>query len=247
MDKFRNYLNLQTEDFDKYVYRIISLDRLIQIFSEKVNVLVSPELWDDPFENFIMKSNVRFDDGTIANIGFCDDYYGQCWSLHQASDAMWRIYSGDKKSVRVRTTIRKLAESLSSTLGEWKNVQAYIGKVEYLPNKKLIDFANTVFSGMPQPTSFAKTLLVKRPAFSHEKEVRLIYMDKDKKQGSKLFSYSIDPHELIDQIVIDPRLTKQEAQEAKNKIIESTRFKGTIKRSLLYAPPEAMVFKFGQF
>jgi hypothetical protein len=245
MTEFKNYLNLKPEDLDKYIYRIISLDRLDQLFKEKINVLVSPELWDDPFENFIMKSNIRFDDGTIADIEFCDDYYGQCWSLHKASDAMWRIYSHDKKSVRIRTTIRKLAESLSYTLSEWKNVQSYIGKVQYLPNKKLMDFANTVFSGIPQPTSFAKTLLVKRPAFKHENEVRLIYMDKDKKRDSNLYRYTIDPHDLIDQIMIDPRLTKDEADKVKDQIIKSTKFTGSIKRSLLYAPPEGMVFKFG--
>lgn len=245
MTRFVNYLNLNDDELDQYIYRIISLERLNQLFNEKVNVLVSPELWDDPFENFIMKSNVRFDDGTIADIEFSDDYYGQCWTLHKASDAMWRIYSNDKKSVRIRTTVRKLAESLSTTLGKWKNVQSYIGKVEYLPNKKLMAFANNVFTGLPQPTSFAKTLLVKRPAFSHEKEVRLIYMDKDKKSDSKLFSYSINPNELIDQIMIDPRLTKNEANELKKQIISSTNFKGTIKRSLLYAPPEGMVFNFG--
>lgn len=245
MNDFANYLNLEPEDLDKYVYRIISLERLNQLFNERINVLVHPELWDDPFENFIMKSNIRFDDGTIADIEFSDDYYGQCWSLHKASDAMWRIYSHDKKSVRIRTTIRKLAESLSSTLGDWKNVQSYIGRVQYLPNKKLMNFANTVFSGIPQPTSFAKTLLVKRPAFSHENEVRLIYMDREKKRDSKLFGYAINPHELVDQIMIDPRLTKEEAEDLKQEIIESTKFEGAIKRSLLYAPPEGMVFSFG--
>lgn len=245
MANFKNYLNLKSEDLDKYVYRIISLERLNQLFNERVNVLVHPELWDDPFENFIMKSNVRFDDGAIADIEFSDDFYGQCWSLHKASDAMWRIYSHDKKSVRIRTTIRKLAESLGSTLGEWKNLQSYIGKVQYLPNKKLMKFANTVFSGIPKPTSFAETLLVKRPAFSHENEVRLIYMDRGKERDSKLFSYAIDPNELIDQIMIDPRLTKDEANEVRHQIIDSTKFEGPVKRSLLYAPPESMVFKFG--
>ncbi len=156
-----------------------------------------------------------------------------------------RIYSHDKKSVRIRTTVRKLAESLGATLGDLKNIQCYIGKVEYLPNKRLMNFANTVFSGIPQPRGFAKTLLVKRPAFSHEKEIRLIYRDAYKKRDSKLFSYSIEPHDLFDQIMIDPRLTKDEACAVKSKIIASTKFTGSIKRSLLYAPPEDMVFKIG--
>lgn len=245
MSNFSNYINLSPKEHDQYIYRIISLERLNQLFNDRVNVLVSPELWDDPFENFIMKSNVRFNDGIIADIGFSDDYYGQCWTLHKASDAMWRIYSHDQKGVRIRTTVRKLAESLSMTLGKRKNVQSYIGKVKYLPNKRLMEFANTVYKCLPHHMSFAETLLVKRPAFSHEKEVRLIYTDKGEQRDSKLFSYPINPHELIDQIMIDPRLTKDEANQVKKQIVASTTYKGTIKRSLLYATPEGMVFKLG--
>lgn len=245
MADFKNFLNLGPHEVDQYIYRIISLKRLYQLFETKKNVLVSPELWDDPFENFIMKSKVRFNDGTIADIDFCNDYYGQCWTLLDASDAMWRIYSNDKKSVRIRTTIRNLAESLHQNLGDLKNVQCYIGKVEYLPNRQLMRFADTIFSGIPQSTSFAKTLLVKRPAFRHEKEVRLIYMDKDKSLQDKLFRYPIDPHSLIDQIMIDPRLTQAEADNLKSQIKSKTNFPGPIKRSLLYAPPKDMIFNIG--
>lgn len=242
---FRNYLNLTEAELDQPIYRIISVQRLEELFSTGFNVLVNPGKWDDPFENFILKSKIRFDTGEIGEIGFCDDYYGQCWTLHKASDAMWRIYSPDNNGVRIRTTIRKLAGSLSANLDVWKNSQCFIGKVQYLPNKKLIAFANTALTGMPSPSNFAKTLLVKRPAFSHEKEVRLIYFDKDKTESNGLFSYSIDAHNLIDQIMIDPRLTKSEADILKGTIVKSTGFKGKIKRSLLYAPPENMVFKFG--
>ena len=242
---FHNYLNLSESELDKPVYRIISIDRLEQLFNTKTNVLVSPEKWDDPFENFILKSKIKLDNGEVGNIGFCNDYYAQCWTTHKASDAMWRIYSQDSKGVRIRTTVRKLAESLSVGLKEWKNTQCFIGKVKYLPNKKLLEFANTILTGLPKPTQFAQTLLVKRPAFIHEKEIRLIYFDKDSTVKSDIFSYKIDPHSLIDQIMIDPRMTKDEALSTKAKIQKETSYKGTIKRSLLYAPPENMVFNFG--
>ena len=86
---------------------------------------------------------------------------------------------------------------------------------------------------------FATTLLVKRPAFRHEREVRLIFTpahEKDK-ASSDLFSYPIDPNELINQIMIDPRKTKQDANALKREIKSKTGFAGQIKRSLLYAPP----------
>ena len=245
MNVFKNYLNLNDSELDKPIYRIIPIKRLEQLFSCNSNVLVSPEKWDDPFENFILKSKIMFDDGELGEIGFRNDYYAQCWSLHSASDAMWRIYSPDSRSVRIRTTIRKLAESLSVNLKEWKNTQCFIGKVDYLPNKKLLDFANTVLTGMPTPPDFAKTFLVKRPAFEHEKEVRLIFFDKNNVVNADIYKYDVDPHLLIDQIMTDPRLTKNESLVSKLEIKKTTGYTGPIKRSLLYSLPEDMVFKFG--
>jgi hypothetical protein len=232
---------------EQYVYRIISVDRLIELFSNKQNVLVSPKKWEDPFENFILKSKARLPDGEIVDFGFGDDFYGQCWTRHKASDAMWRIYSPSSNGVRIRTTIPKLAHSLASALQPWQNVQCFIGKVKYLNNAKMMEFANTVFKGKinPQAYELAKTLLIKRPAFRHENEVRLLYFEKANGISGSIYKYDIDPHSLIDQIMIDPRLDYSAFQNVKADIKSKTNFKGRILRSLLYAPPKNMVFPFG--
>jgi len=203
-----NYIDLDLEIKDQYIYRIISLDRLYELFSIKQNVLVSPKKWEDPFENFIMNSKARLPDGEIVSLGFRNNFYGQCWTRHKASDAMWRIYSPESNGVRIRTTVPKLAASLATTLGEWKNVQCFIGKVKYLNNSKLMAFANNVFKRHINPPAhiLAKTLLVKRPAFRHENEVRLLYFEKENGKTGVIYKYDIDPLSLIDQIMIDPRV-----------------------------------------
>lgn len=242
-----NYINLDLNIKDQYIYRIISLDRFYDLFKTEKNVLVSPKKWDDPFENFILNSKAKLPGGEIVSFGFRDDFYGQCWTRHKASDAMWRIYSPDSNGVRIRTSIPKLADSLANNLGDWKNVQCFIGKVQYLNNTKLMSFANTVFSGQinPTPPSLAKTLLVKRPAFRHENEVRLLYFERENGIYKDIYKYDIDPHLLIDQIMVDPRVEHSDFIKIKDKIKKSTGFKGRILRSKLYAPPEDMVFPFG--
>jgi hypothetical protein len=97
-----NYLNLKTADLDKPVYRIVTFERFRQLFQEKQNTLVSPVLWDDPFENFILRCPVQLVTGELASVDFHDQYFGQCWTLKSASDAMWRIYSQDKRGIRMR-------------------------------------------------------------------------------------------------------------------------------------------------
>lgn len=243
MDK-NNYLNLKTLELDKPIYRIVTFERFQQLFEQKQNTLVSPVLWDDPFENFILRCPVQLVTGELASVDFHDRYYGQCWTLKSASDAMWRIYSQDKRGIRMRTTIRRLMQSLDNHCGDWGSVCAFIGKVQYLNEAKLTAFARQAWQQVA-PASFAKTLLVKRPAFSHESEVRLIYLEREPlSAGQKTYSYPVGPHSLIDQVMCDPRLSPTEYEDLSCRI-RGVGYDGKILRSLLYAPPPKFVLRFG--
>src|SRR5205085_12257493 len=88
-----NYFDLAVSARDRYTYRIIPTERLFELFANKKNVLVKTKKWDDPFENFILQARLMLPTGEHATIGFRNQFYGQCWTFHKASDAMWRIYS----------------------------------------------------------------------------------------------------------------------------------------------------------
>jgi hypothetical protein len=125
----RNFLNIDEKQKDKSIFRVISIKKLFELFENKENVLVKPTLWDDPFENFIMNSTGELEDGQMFSIGFRDHFFGQCWTKTRESDAMWRIYSPDKKAVRIATTPRKLLRSLYDTSDEYRDIHCYIGGV----------------------------------------------------------------------------------------------------------------------
>lgn len=200
-----------------------------------------------PFENFILKCPIQLPDGKHVAIGSRDQFYGQCWTLQSASDAMWRIYSPNSNAVRLRTTIRKLASSLWEHCGELAPNEAFIGRVRYLPHRELEKFAKGFLRSRAGTLSmglFATSLLVKRPAFKHEREVRLLYAPHDKSKAVEdLFSYTIDPNKLIDQIMIDPRMATDEANTLRQEIKLRTGFVGAVKRSLLYAPPPSWTIR----
>lgn len=246
-----NFINFKESDLDKYIYRIVPLSRLYELFDKTENVLVKPGMWEDPFENFILKSSVRFKSGRTYQFSHESGLYGQCWTLHKASDAMWRIYSSDKRSVRIRTTVRKLFNSLYDSQAEdseecigLRHEKCFIGKVKYLPSNKLKAFASDIFSEQAgtRTYSLASSLCAKRPAFEHEKEVRLIYFEHDiSKSNDGLFRYQFDAHKVIDQLMLDPRLDANEAEIVKKEIANKISFKGAIKRSLLYALPQDLV------
>jgi DUF2971 family protein len=239
------FLNPKGLSRDTFVYRIVPKNRFYELFDIQENVLVTPSMWDDPFENFVLKSLVLDSAGAQGKFGFHNDLYGQCWTLHKSSDAMWRIYSPHMDAIRIRTTIDKLANSLSVHLNNWAHVQCLIGQVRYLSEAKLKKFAELVFKNGIALESIGRTLLVKRKAFSHEREVRLMYLEKDTNvsHANGLYRYPIDPHAVIDQVMIDPRLSKLDAKALKKEIESKTGFQGEIKRSLLYAPPNGFVVK----
>ena len=122
----KNIINLRDEEVNKHVYRVMSLRRFYELFSNQENVLVRPSKWEDPFENFILNAQVRLSDGTIAKFGFRNDFYGQCWTKLTSSDALWRIYSPEKTGIRVRTTVENLFASLYGPLHEWAHASCPI-------------------------------------------------------------------------------------------------------------------------
>ena len=199
-------MNFSNKELDKRIYRIISLERLLELFVTRKNTLVKPKAWEDVFENFILKSPVKLRSGDVVEYNYHDRMYGQCWSLETASDAMWRIYFYDKKGLRIRTTNRKLAVGLKSAQTSLEDVRCRVGKVEYLSDRKLMEVANATFddSGIGVDEIF-RSLLVKRWAFRHESEVRALYQELDDNSiFSDLYQYEIDPHVFIDQIMVDP-------------------------------------------
>ncbi|MDZ3810609.1 DUF2971 domain-containing protein [Klebsiella pneumoniae] len=145
----------------------------------------------------------------------CNSWYGQCWTENEDTDAMWRIYSPEKRGVRVKTTIRKLFLTLYDTSDTNCSLKYFIGKVNYKDKEEIIEFMNsTTFSEFilgGQNTQFAEVLCTKRTAFSHENEIRLIVDDIGHKHGrGGLYKINITPEELFEEICLDPRLSSSD-------------------------------------
>lgn len=237
----KNFINFKKGELDKSIYRVFARERFIELFVTKKLTLVRPKLWDDPFENFIMNATGELHNGLKFQTTFREHFYGQCWTLKRESDAIWRIYSPDKDGVKVKTTIRKLFDALYSQSGKYKDISCFIGKVQYSITKKLLEQLSDpdiMRSNLTDTTGRgqASTLLLKRIAFSHEKEVRLIY-NSQKNIHSDIYKFDINPFELFDQIVFDPRMSYSNFKTDKN-LLKSWGYKKSIVKSILYKVPE---------
>ncbi|MGA3284503.1 MAG: DUF2971 domain-containing protein [Verrucomicrobiota bacterium] len=192
-------LNAETK-----LYRYISFRQFVDFVETKQVSLSRIKDWPDTWEVPLAKLPMQTDDGPIQfslwNIH--ESMFGQCWSLHKESDAMWRIYSQQNEGVVVETSVKKF-----DLLQDIK--YAALGPVIYYDDLKValsqIDRSRNgeyeIFTGA----------FLKRRAFEHEKEVRLVTMDDERcivkrpPDGALRFYVDLDPSKFIEGITVDPR------------------------------------------
>ena len=235
---YENYLNLDKSELEKPVYRIMSVNRLLQCLEERSLALVPPKRWDDPFENYLLSASVRLSStGEVGEMHeMREKVYGQCWTQHRETDAMWRIYSSDTNGAKVRTTPRKLLEALKHTNSRFGDVTCFIGKVQYKSQKDLVTSLKGIDLFNANGAGIAKSLLLKRREFSHEREVRLIYTE----GRGAIHAVPIDPSDMFDEIVFDPRMDPH-LYAAYKAAVSAKNFRGRVAQSVLYKPPQDLL------
>lgn len=187
------------------ITRIIPVGRFLEIIKTKTISMIKPKKWEDPFENLFLNGIFSIF-GENATLEFHDSVYAQCWSLHTESDAMWRIYSPNKDGIKITTTPNKLLKSLKASTKEYQDIKCFIGEVSYHEEDELRKIFDRIDIFSSDGTGIARSLLVKRNAFSHEKEVRLIYSADREESAKDFYEFNIKPELLFDLLTFDPRM-----------------------------------------
>lgn len=207
--KDRNLRNITVDDLDKSIYRIISVPHLKLMLENATLALAKTSSWEDVYENFFFKEKFFLHGDRIEMEHMAGHIFGQCWSTFRDSDAMWRIYSHEKESVRIKTTIRKLYDSVYTE--DSCMASTYIGAVNYKSQKKLgewLDSVNPVSSSDLTKVT-VESLFLKRYNFSHEEEIRVIYQPDEHHPDclQTLKIYPIDVPDFLEEITFDPRVS----------------------------------------
>ncbi|MDR2948741.1 MAG: DUF2971 domain-containing protein [Prevotella sp.] len=200
------------------------------------NALAKTSSWEDVYENFFFKEKFHTYGTPVTMEHLVDHIFGQCWSTFRDSDAMWRIYSHDKESVRIKTTIGKLYDSIYTE--DACMASTYVGFVEYKTSKALHEWLAKV---SPINTSditnvSVDSLFLKRNNFSHEKEVRVIYQpaqnQPDYNLGIKI--YPIDVIDFLEEITFDPQVSDTFMQNTMQMISRYSFPMSRVNKSSLY-------------
>jgi hypothetical protein len=214
------------------LYRILSFDRAVQIFEKGELYFAQPSTWPDPYEVSLVHPNSH-------------KLFGQCWCTRGVSDAMWRIYSPDHLGVRISTSTRKLRQALAPELTR-RGHKLRLENVGYLSPHELRSKVSTIRKELAAEFDVQRAmdaLFLKREAFDHESECRaVIYCpEATKVQARKGIKIQIDPHQLIDSVLLDPRAPDELASALAFYFKGKLKFTKRVQRSVLYKSPKPLV------
>lgn len=211
-------------------------EHVLSLFKNKENVLTKVDNRKDKYEAYQEKLSKEKNPEIT--------FLSQCWTTNFEKEAMWGIYAPDpdKRYLRIHSTPRKLRETLQSVHTSARtNGRCFVGKVRYKQEADLKEeLSKFKKHTTPSLKEIANFMLLKRNAFSHEKEVRLIYLSKEKLDAKdNLYRYPVNPHEMIDQIMADPNRDRKFWNHGKARIKDITGLsEDDIKRSKIYDEPD---------
>lgn len=242
-------------DPDAPVYRIFPQWSFEEALRLRQMVLVQPRVWEDPFEILLPMVMIEVQDMVPHRQVSLEQHllplYAQCWSATQESDTLLRAYSRVEKDplyrkntcpsyegVKVRSTPRKLVEALLAWTTWDKGNSSFVGAVQYHTREEILQsLANEIgllgLNAFTEPRIMAQASLRKRHEFSHESEVRLMYVETRKNTNEPLIRLPIDPNVLFEEISFDPRLETFERNE-REAVARSLGYKGPVVESILY-------------
>lgn len=244
-------------DPDQPIHRICSLWLFEEMLRLRQLVLVSPSKWEDPFEVLPERVQLIDERPTPVHTQFLErslkPAFVQSWSKKEESDTLIRAYSRvvldphsrrntcpRDEGVRVRSSARKLLNAMQGQecSGALAGVSFLLGSVNYASRdgiyQRLADLIcqfgpETVGRGIHR----AELLLIKRLAFSHEEEIRLICVDERPIPGNELLSVPCVLDEVLEEVTFDPRLSSFEREEREQRA-RQLGYSGQFGRSLLY-------------
>lgn len=186
------------------IYRYVDLNTMLALIEEGNWAFRKIKTFEDPWEGPLRYLQLSNKDIQKSIDEVLDHIYVSCWSLssQKDSDALWRIYSPDKKGICIESTIGKLKMLLENNNS--MRAASMIAPVIYEDHR---NFVLNHYFGRHYFDDYGNFDLAfnKRPAFSHENEIRLIIITEENFQDDIYLLNNVVYSQLIQKIWIDPR------------------------------------------
>jgi len=213
---------------DTPIFRYMPVERYYNLIEDGYISLTHISHWEDPYEGFVYRGGMNgadIEDMQDRIYNLYKTVYGQSWMIeHEESDVLWRAMADGKRGdlVRIRTTVRKLAEGLlqkARPLASGSKRSMRIARIEYKDEtefEKMLTTENLdgLLNGDGTEGQL-KFLFFKRKAFEAEHEVRVVVLaDRDQIDRSKcnrgdLLKFEVSPVVLVEEVLADPCMDRR--------------------------------------
>ncbi len=238
---------LGERDKNRFIYKYMDLEAAIVSLSTDTIRFVEPLQWEDRYE-------ARFYNASYANVcnaaGNTPPLLANCFSHEPMNEAAWKIYSHAKAGLGARCVKLKINKKAFRDMIVRMNAdyRLYEGVVNYVegyhidnlhrrqyPNGRPNDLYDKVFSNFDL-SSYLSLLLIKRPAFRHEQELRYFMIPKAPMLRGDIGSVNLQINwkELLTGISVDENCTDTEL-EILNRILCSKGISISPKREFIYS------------
>lgn len=228
------------------LYKYIPFKFVVSLLESNSLFLNSIMQWEDSYENFLLKQNFMTTKKNPVGeniIKKCfSGFYGQSWTDIKSSDAMWRIYSCTPKSISHTWDLGNVAIRVESSTEQLKSLSTpstwgvEMRKIRYVSNVEIKECLDDlpVINRHNMTKYILESLFMKRVEFQHESEVRLFVHVPSTEKIHNSITIPVIPNDIISEFVVDPRLTDEQYNMIKMKLIECGAKENTIRKSKLY-------------
>lgn len=207
------FVNITQDEFLKHriLYKHLPLENALRTLKDKSLWFANPATWKDPFEKRFLEAKYMMKDSEVK-FRWKGRVFCTCLTQTITSEAFWNTYSRNEIGIELRLYRKALLEELARYEDIYK---IFIGKVEYLKTDEIkrglrsIPFNPPVRKGENLNTDdfAARLFLLKRTAFSYEDEIRIIIVKENTTKETGInFSYNCENTNLIQRIIVDPRV-----------------------------------------
>jgi hypothetical protein len=203
-------------DSDEPLWRYFTPERLLETFRTSELHFASARQFEDRFEGAVAVQPHDWPvDPRYGDLEDSERAFEQlrrltkisCW--HRAdyeSDAMWKLYAGQRKGLAIRTSVQRLGAALHPfrLAAHFGEEEPYWGKVRY------VDLRNVRLRA-----SMESRFFYKHRAFEWEREFRVAISLRMAEENAvevpeEGIRVRIDPHVLVEELYLGPSLTSDE-------------------------------------
>lgn len=195
---------------DQYLYHMLQWPHAKEILESGRFRLSRVDSWEDWYEKR-WRTRIFGESGTSSVV----QAYGLCWTTRRFDEPFWRLaaFRRNHPIVRIRCSVRALVNALG-TLNEDSVGRIFLGKVRYRRENDVKALASRSRIESSGGLEVAGNLLLhKRRAFRFEREVRLLWLDRN--PPKECVNIPVSPEGVVSEVMISPYADWTDAQRIK--------------------------------